>query len=242
VRQVPRVETDALSADAQWLLRVLVESGGNTGDALVPMLERLGLPTGAGALSKWLDAQTTLARPLRAGEGEATIDAMDSSQHPSNTGVSALEAIESSQYLSPEVALALRQLRDHPRVALGALDAMLRSAEGVHPSAADAVRVLAAFAAGDVDSEVRHGVIVLVARIALGVAHVTSGGQVVSTATGEAAERLRAAIVGANPMLRSAARFDLPRLSGLVGATKLLAESQSFHHYHSLLGFIEIDG
>jgi hypothetical protein len=167
---------------------------------------------------------------------------MDPCQEPPNTGVSALDAIESSECLSPEVALALRELRENPREALRALDEALRSAEGAHPSAADTVRVLAAFAAGDVDAVVRHGVIVLVARVALGVADAASGGTVVSTAKSEAAVRLRAAIVTADPMLRAAAKFDLPRLSGLVGATKLLAETQNFHQYQSLIGFIEIDG
>lgn len=186
-----------------------------------------------------LDGLTKLSRTA---DGEVTLIAMDRRQEPRSADVSALDALESTECLSPEVALALRQLHDDPHSAIGALDEALRSAEGVHPSAADVVRVLAAFAAGDVNSVARHGVIVLVARIALGVAETTNGAPLVSTTKGESAERLRAAIVDADPMLRAAAKFDLPRLSGLVGATKLLAEKQSFHHYHSLLAFLEIDG
>ncbi len=167
---------------------------------------------------------------------------MKTDQDAPKTGVSALAAIESSAGLSPEVALALRQLREKPRAALGAIDEALRATEGVHPSAAGAVLMLAAYAAGDIDAMVRHGVIALVARIALGVAQAEQGGTVITSAKGEAAERLRSAIVDADPMLRAAAMFDLPRLSGLVGATRLLAEKQDFHQYHSLIGFIEIDG
>lgn len=234
-----RARAEELAPDAQWLLRVLLDAGANARGALVPMLDRLGLPAESHALATWLDGGSGGLRPLRAPPPSGTIAAMDPDREPAKTGVPALDAVEG---LSPEVARALRQLAADPRAALDVLARTLLAGDGAHPSAAGAVQVLASFAAGDVDAAVRHGVIVLVARLALGVADATHGGTVVSPASGEAAARLRAAIVGADPMLRAAAKHDLPRHSGLVGATRLLAEEQSFHHYQSLLGFIEIDG
>ncbi len=158
------------------------------------------------------------------------------------TGVQVLTSIATG-LLDPEVERALRQLHQEPTTGLSALRTTLLAAGEAAPSAPATVPILAAWAAGsDIDAATRHGVILLLAHLALAMAHSSDGGRSVSPATGDVAIRLRTAFLDAYPVLRIAAAHDLPRLSGFVGTMKLLAERPWFHTYHSMLAFIDMDG